>query len=601
MRRTDIDNLKGFAIIAVILFHMYILKSGYLGVDLFFVISGYLIIPRLVEQFSQETLKFNYFQYEKKRVMRLWPLIVIAGFVCLIVGYVGMLPDDYENLTENIIASDLLSTNILSSVTIKDYWAVRTSYQPLMHLWYVGILVEYYLILPLVLYGTRLCALKFSWDVKHSLVSVLAILSLASLVLYLLPSENASIKFYLLPYRFFELTVGGLCVSKIKRIILSWPKSVYVALLICLAFVICISLTSMEWGHIGLEEVPVGAKDTIASSNLFLLPRQVCLILTVFLSVIVLVLGEKYGTSLNVLNIGLLAHLGVMSFSLFIWHQIMLAFYRYYVTADINWSFVILFFVLLYVISYTSFRLVEKRFNTARSQALIGLLAVVVCALSFGIYNNAGVVRDIPELGYKKANVKRGMHKQYTDRIYKLSCPFEDNGKMNILLKGNSFARDFGSILMESKYKDKINIFLIKDYAGISEDMVRKADYAFIFSDKDDVPDMIWHNLDSKKVYGIGTKTFGDSNGVVYKNRNSSTYFDQVITPRKEYVELNRQWAESWGDHYINLMEMSMDGNGQVKIFTPDSMFMSQDCRHLTQAGAKYMASLINFDKIFAN
>ena len=338
----------------------------------------------------------------------------------------------------------------------------------------------------------------------------------------------------------------------------------------------------------------------MASSNVFLLPRQACLILTVFLSVIVLVLGEKYGTSLNVLNIGLLAHLGVMSFSLFIWHQIMLAFYRYYVTADINLPFVILFFVLLYVISYMSFRFVENRFNTARSQAFIGLLAIVVCALSFGIYNNAGVVRDIPELGYKKANVKRGMHKQYTDRIYKLSCPFEDNGKMNILLKGNSFARDFGSILMESKYKDTINIFLIKDYAGISENMVRKADYAFIFSDKDDVPDIIWHNLDPKKVYGIGTKTFGDSNGVIYKNRNSSTYFDQVITPRKEYVALNRQWAESWGDHYINLMEMSMDGNGQVKIFTPDSMFMSQDCRHLTQAGAKYMASLINFDKIFA-
>ena len=102
MRRKDIDILKGFAIIAVILFHMYILKSGYLGVDLFFVISGYLIIPRLVEQFSREELNFNYFQYEKKRIMRLWPLIVIAGLVCLIVGYVGMLPDDYENLTENI-------------------------------------------------------------------------------------------------------------------------------------------------------------------------------------------------------------------------------------------------------------------------------------------------------------------------------------------------------------------------------------------------------------------------------------------------------------------------------------------------------------------
>lgn len=104
--RVDIDVLKGFAIVAVILFHMYILKSGYLGVDLFFVISGYLLIPKLCNQFCEKKLEFKYFPFEKKRIMRLWPLIVIAGIISLAIGFIGMLPDDYENLTENIIASN---------------------------------------------------------------------------------------------------------------------------------------------------------------------------------------------------------------------------------------------------------------------------------------------------------------------------------------------------------------------------------------------------------------------------------------------------------------------------------------------------------------
>lgn len=608
--RVDIDVLKGFAIVAVILFHMYILKSGYLGVDLFFVISGYLLIPKLCNQFCEKKLEFKYFPFEKKRIMRLWPLIVIAGIISLAIGFIGMLPDDYENLTENIIASNFFSTNILSSITIKDYWSVRASYQPLMHLWYVGILIEYYLFLPIILYGVRSCSVRLGWNIKKSIVNTLLFLSAVSIILYLLPTESSSTKFYLLPYRFFELTVGGLFLIRenvLTQAIKRLPKEAYYFCLVCLLLVICISIFSMEWGHIGLEEIPIGAKETIAPSNVFLLSRPACLLLTVILSVMVLVMGERHGSSLNVI---FLSHLGVMSYSLFIWHQIMLAFYRYYFTAEISWMFVISFFVVLYFISKVSYRFVEKKFTTARSQITICLIACVCCLLSFAIYNKAGVVRDVPELGYQKSSIQRGMHRKYTDRIYKIAKkPFEDNGKMNVLLIGNSFARDFGSILMESEYKDKINLYLIKDkhlmkdrvFEGVDAEMIRKSDFAFIFSSKDDVPDFIWYHINPSKIYGIGTKTFGDSNGIIYKNRHSTNYFQQTIAPRKEYVELNKQWSESWGDHYINLMELSLDENGNVKIFTPDKMFMSQDCRHLTQAGAKYMASMINFDKIFVH
>lgn len=147
--RADIDVLKGIAIIAVILFHLGILKSGYLGVDVFLVINGFLIIPSICEKIALG--EFSYFSFIKARLLRLWPLVVLLSLACLIVGYIGMLPDDYENLGESIVASNLFSENILLYHTTNDYWNVANDYNPLMHLWYVGVIFEFYLVFPLVI------------------------------------------------------------------------------------------------------------------------------------------------------------------------------------------------------------------------------------------------------------------------------------------------------------------------------------------------------------------------------------------------------------------------------------------------------------------
>ncbi len=146
--RNDLDLIKGIAIIGVILFHLGIVKTGYLGVDAFLVINGFLIIPALLRKIEQDN--FSYIKFLKKRVLRLWPMIVIATILCMAVGYIGMLPDDYENLGAAVVASNLFSENILLYLTTGNYWNVSNDYNPLMHLWYVGIIFEFYLLFPLV-------------------------------------------------------------------------------------------------------------------------------------------------------------------------------------------------------------------------------------------------------------------------------------------------------------------------------------------------------------------------------------------------------------------------------------------------------------------
>jgi len=212
--RKDLDCLKGIAIIIVVLFHMGLLKSGYLGVDAFFVINGFLVVPALFSKIVGNG--FSYFSFMEKKLLRLMPLVVVASIVCLAVGFIGMLPDNYENLAESVIASNIFSENILSAITTKNYWDVGNDYKPLMHLWYVGILFEFYLLLPLLMMAFKKVCSWMKVDTEKGMMHFLGFLFVVSLLLYLLPFDTESNKFYFIQYRFFELLLGGIIGLNIK-------------------------------------------------------------------------------------------------------------------------------------------------------------------------------------------------------------------------------------------------------------------------------------------------------------------------------------------------------------------------------------------------
>lgn len=218
MYRKDIDALKGIAIVAVVLFHLGLLKSGYLGVDAFFVINGFLVIPSMIKKI--ENRDFSFFNFLEKRVVRLLPLIVLASALSLLFGIFLMLPDDLENLSQSVIASNLMSQNILSAITSKNYWDVSNDFKPLMHLWYVGILFEFYLILPLLMLFVNKLANRFKLNGKKWMTYALLLAVVVSLIMYLNSNVSIGNRFYFIQYRFFELCVGGvigLFISKLNR------------------------------------------------------------------------------------------------------------------------------------------------------------------------------------------------------------------------------------------------------------------------------------------------------------------------------------------------------------------------------------------------
>lgn len=606
MYRQDLDVIKGITIIVVVLFHMGLLKSGYLGVDAFFVINGFLIIPSVLKSFDNNC--FSFWNYIEKRVLRLLPLIVLASAICLVIGFFAMMPDHYENLAQSVIASNLFSENILSSITSKDYWDVDNDFKPLMHLWYVGILMEFYVVLPLVFLVGKACARVFKKNTRKWMEGALLLATIISLVIYLLPSsvfdgfllprEVDGFRFYLLPSRFFELGIGGLVALNMSKF--KWEKqnlSQFI-LLVILVLVLCCSVYNLLTEHNVATNAVIGADQTIVSTGLPL-PKMILLLATVLITC--LLVSIKNGSSV-IMRSRLLGTIGKMSYSIFIWHQVILAFYRYCFSIEITIPFFIIYIAVTTVISILSYYVIEKKIVvTKKSFVTWGILAVLLFIPSGWLYLHAGVSKDIPELECTVANAHRGMWGEYCDRIYDYDKDFpEDNGKINVLVEGISFGRDMANVILESSYKDSINlsyIFLFKE--GKYTERIKKADVIFTLKSKVSVPGYVWQlKKPNTLVWGIGTKNYGACNGIVFKNRKSNDYFESTMAPLPGYVQANENRHKEWGEYYIDFMQPVMQPDGSVSVFTPDHYFISQDCSHLTPAGARWYAGLYDWNLI---
>ena len=593
-RRQDIDFIKAISIVTVVIYHMGYLESGYLGVDAFFVINGFLVIPSTIKNVHSIQ---DYFRVLFKRVLRLLPLVLIASLVCLIVAYYGFLPDDYENLAQSVVASSLFGNNILAAITTRNYWDVVNEFKPLMHTWYLGILMQFYVIYPIcVLVINKL----FENENRAQFINRLFLyfLVIVSFILYLNPSVSDGDRFYYLQYRLFEISFGGIVAlflydSKTK--ILNDGIS-----FVSLIFLLTILFSGWYLVTSNIEISPVAG--TLKDVN-FWIPKQALLISTVVLTGIFLFFNKDNNNYLSSLfRLGFFSQLGKMTLSIFIWHQIVFAFYRCYWNNINQWWEVIILLIITFILATTSYYLVEKRnWMCKTSIGIVAFLFVITLCSSFYLIIHAGVVRNVPELGIKKGNASNNMHGKYTDRVYRLDkgFPTNKNGKINVLVEGASFGRDFANILLESEIASKLNISYTFNFNDSIINRYKESDYIFTLNPKNEIPEYVWNNVQDKNcVWGLSPKNFGTNNSYLYLRRNNSDYYNMSVTIDEGFKKLNSIWKEGWKDNYIDMISLVENQNGTIKVFTDDKKYISQDCRHLTIAGAKYYAKIIDWNHI---
>jgi len=209
-RTRTLDGLRGVAVLAVVIQHAWpsLLPGGFAGVDVFFVLSGYLITRILVEELVR-TGRLDLVGFYARRVRRILPaaLITVLGTCALYAVLLGpALPDGIVN---EALAAALSASNLLFASRATDYFAANPSASPFLHFWSLGVEEQFYLVWPALLLALAVAARRSPGGRRGSFTpGAIAAIAMASLVLLVV--SNQAYAFFLLPQRAWELLVGGL-------------------------------------------------------------------------------------------------------------------------------------------------------------------------------------------------------------------------------------------------------------------------------------------------------------------------------------------------------------------------------------------------------
>lgn len=214
--RKEIDGLRAIAVLSVILYHSNIVNyvsGGYVGVDIFFVISGYLITSIIEEECDKET--FSIINFYERRCRRILPMLFIIICVTFILSYNNMLPGQLKELGETVVSIICFSSNTFFFWKDDGYFTEITRLNPLIHTWSLAVEEQFYFIFPFLCYlfrgkkNYRVIFLGFIAIISLFLAQWGGNLQILSINEFQVFSQHRYASFYLLPGRFWELLLGS--------------------------------------------------------------------------------------------------------------------------------------------------------------------------------------------------------------------------------------------------------------------------------------------------------------------------------------------------------------------------------------------------------
>jgi peptidoglycan/LPS O-acetylase OafA/YrhL len=200
--RPDIDGLRAVAVLSVVIYHAFpfALPGGFAGVDIFFVISGYLISGILFKSLAEG--RFSFVEFYARRIRRIFPALIVMLILIIAAGYYYLLSDEFEQIGKHIAASCVFIQNI-TFLNESGYFDSASELKPLLHLWSLAVEEQFYICFPPLL----IVLFRNKWSIAWILVAFISISFLSNLVI----SEKDNAKdFFLTQYRCWELIAGGL-------------------------------------------------------------------------------------------------------------------------------------------------------------------------------------------------------------------------------------------------------------------------------------------------------------------------------------------------------------------------------------------------------
>lgn len=433
--KSHIDGLRAIAVLPVILFHagFSFFSGGYVGVDIFFVISGYLITTLLLGDL--ETGRFSVINFYERRARRILPALFLVLLACLPFAWMWLDEEELKDFSQSLVAVSFFSSNVLFWIKT-DYFAPNAELWPLLHTWSLGVEEQYYLAIPLIMWG--------AWRYARRLIApIFLVMVVASfLAAVVLVDRYPAASFYLLHTRAWELLAGGILAVMTARSKIDLAPSTHQVLSLAGLAMVMASI------FLFTEQTPFPSAYT-------LLP---------VLGTVLIIMSALPGTATHrLLSNKVLVGIGLVSYSAYLWHQPIFAFARHRLIRPPTQLEYAGLAALSLVLAYLSWRFVENPFRdksrVSRRQIFVFSFVGITAFSLLGVYGHVrgGFPQRLQKIEhsgeFKLAAVNNGWCFYSVDTIRSLpigpegvKCRLGDkSGKSDVsgVLFGDSFAGQY--------------------------------------------------------------------------------------------------------------------------------------------------------------
>lgn len=430
--RPEIDGLRAIAVTLVILYHtdFGIINGGFIGVDVFFVISGFLITSLLMGDLERG--EFSFKKFYERRCRRILPPLVVMGLVVTVASWFYLLPVDFRTYGSSLVAMATFWANQFFFQK-SGYFDTESFTKPILHTWSLSVEEQFYIILPIMLY-----LVYRKWRTKLPAVMIgLVVASLACSQILAIYEADAA--FYLLPSRFWELLVGSL----LAILPLSWVPQGKKAVL-------------MAWG--GLAAI-IGSALLFSSQTVF--PGLSATLPCFGAAMFILATSDASQGKSHLLAHSCFVGIGKISYSLYLWHWPLLVVPRYFNDDPLTVQTTFAILVSTVILSYLSWRFVEspirfrKVLKSRRAVFIASLVSILtLVGMGLAIRHSDGFPSRLPESAQPFAksvsdryNSPPWQKYKYTAKLNGVTYRFTawdvnpDKAPPSFLLLGNSHAR----------------------------------------------------------------------------------------------------------------------------------------------------------------
>nr|WP_040721255.1 acyltransferase family protein [Oxalobacter paraformigenes] len=411
------DGLRALAVFAVFLFHAFpkYLRGGFVGVDVFFVISGFLISSIIFSQL--ENGSFSFWNFYSRRIRRIYPVLIAVLIASLVFGWFFLLADEFMQLGKHVAAGAGFVSNFVLWFE-SGYFDNAANTKPLLHLWSLGIEEQFYIVWPFLLW--------LAWKKRFNLFTVSFLIALVSFILNLHWYKSKPVVDFFSPQtRFWELLCGAM---------LAWANLHFRETLLPLKERLNVFFQRIVF--FGTEK-PDSALLSHVLSFLGMLFLVVAVLVTkekgfpgkwallpVFATVLLIAAGSNGWFNRKVLSNRVLVWFGMISYPLYLWHWPVLCFARIFLGREPSYLMRAVAFPVCIILAWLTTKLIENplRFGKYGTFKTIGLFVAMTCVglIGFTVYKKEGMCKRYSTVVQTLLKIQTKGYK--TNEVYLYGC-----------------------------------------------------------------------------------------------------------------------------------------------------------------------------------